>query len=234
MGEDTGQVAPARAVDRAMSLLAAVCESGPLALSDAARATGLPVSTASRLLKTLEAAGFVRRDADAAYGPGARILQLGALALSSQFLPEFAATAMERLAATTGESVYLAVPGHRSTALYVAITEGTHSVRHVNWVGRTVPLDGSAVGAVLRGLTPAKGYIAVRGGVEEDVTAIAAPIVLKSRTMAALTLLVPTYRAGVATVKDHGRRLAAATADLSERLTSGDDPASSVSDSHRN
>ena len=58
---------------------------------------------------------------------------------------------MEELATETGESVYLSVEGHAATALYIGIVEGTHSVRHASWVGRTVPLDTSAAGHALRG-----------------------------------------------------------------------------------
>jgi IclR family acetate operon transcriptional repressor len=80
---------------------------------------------------------------------------------------------MEKLVAETGESVYLSVEGHGGTALYIGIVEGTHSVRHTSWVGRTVPLGKSAAGRALRGRIPEVGYVVVERGVEADVTAIA-------------------------------------------------------------
>ncbi|MDR1152465.1 MAG: IclR family transcriptional regulator [Bifidobacteriaceae bacterium] len=212
---------PARAVERALALLTAACQAGPITLSDAARATDLAVSTAMRLLRTLEAAGFVARDEDGRYGPGALIVQLGAAAMSEQFLVRLCAPAMEDLAAVTGESAYLSVRGHGPTAVYLAIIEGTHSVRHVSWVGRTVPLDGSAAGAVLREEVPARGYVAVARGVEDDVTAICAPIRLRQRTVAALSLLVPSYRVDAARIEELGTRLAIAAAEVSTRLTGG-------------
>ncbi|MDR1295450.1 MAG: helix-turn-helix domain-containing protein [Bifidobacteriaceae bacterium] len=209
----------ARAVERALALLTAACQAGPITLSDAARTTELAISTALRLLRTLEAAGFVARDAEGRYGPGTLIVQLGAAAMSEQFLVRLCAPAMDDLAAATGESVYLSVRGHGSTAVYLAITEGTHSVRHVSWVGRTVRLDGSAAGAVLREEVPASGYVAVARGVEDDVTAICAPIRLRERTVAALSLLVPSYRVDGERTEDLGVRLARVTQDLSARLT---------------
>ncbi|MDR1824240.1 MAG: IclR family transcriptional regulator [Bifidobacteriaceae bacterium] len=207
-----------RTVERALALLAVVCESGQLSLSEAARETNLAVSTALRLLRTLEQAGFVVRDNDGNYRAGARVIQIGAQALSDQALVSLAAGAMEDLVQATGESAYLSVPGHRDTALYLAITEGTHPVRHVSWVGRTVPLDGSAVGAVMGGRTPAIGYVVVESGVEPDVTAIAAPIMLRGRVVAAISLLVPSYRADAAKVASYGSAVVEAAGRVSERL----------------
>src|SRR5439155_1725294 len=82
----------------------------------------------------------------------------------------------------------LSVEGHADTALYISIVEGTHSVRHASWVGRTVPLDTSAAGHALRGRVPAEGYVIVERGVEADVTAIACPVHSEARIVAALSL----------------------------------------------
>ena len=58
----------------------------------------------------------------------------------------------------TGESAYLSVRGHHGTgndhAVYIAIAEGTHSVRHASWVGRSVPLEGHASARSLPGRPP--------------------------------------------------------------------------------
>ena len=67
----TTPTASTRTVDRALDLLAAVTEQPRLSLTEAARATELPASTALRLLRSLEGSGFVARDDDGAYRPGA-------------------------------------------------------------------------------------------------------------------------------------------------------------------
>ncbi|WP_035781011.1 helix-turn-helix domain-containing protein, partial [Arthrobacter sp. H14] len=77
--------ASTRTVERALSLLGTVCDRGSVTLADAARGVDLSASTALRLLRTLEAAGFVRKDDDG-YRPGMRIVQLGAQALSHESL----------------------------------------------------------------------------------------------------------------------------------------------------
>ena len=66
----TTPTASTRTVDRALDLLAAVTEQPRLSLTEAARATELPASTALRLLRSLEGSGFVARDDDGAYRPG--------------------------------------------------------------------------------------------------------------------------------------------------------------------
>jgi urocanate hydratase len=125
---------------------------------------------------------------------------------------------MQRLVEETGESVYLSVEGHRSTALYLDIVEGTHSVRHTSWVGRTIPLDRSAVGSVLLGHTPSKGYVVVERGIEADVTAIAAPIRSENRVVASMSLVIPSYRITDLDVAQYGRALVSAAAGVSAGL----------------
>ncbi|OPX07408.1 IclR family transcriptional regulator [Mycobacterium sp. AT1] len=209
-----------RTVERALALLASVCDRGGANLADTARECELAPSTALRLLRTLEAAGFVRKDESGTYRPGSRIIQLGAQALSDESLVDLAGPAMDELATETGESVYLSVVGHAATAVYINIVEGTHSVRHASWVGRTVPLDVSAAGHALRGKVSDDGYVIVERGVETDVTAIACPVYSQSRIVAAMSLVIPSYRLNADQTTQYGRLLIAAAADVSARLSS--------------
>jgi IclR family acetate operon transcriptional repressor len=209
-----------RTVERALALLATVCERGGANLADSARDCDLAPSTALRLLRTLETTGFVSKDESGMYRPGGRIIQLGAQALSNESLIDLAAEAMEYVATETGESSYLSVEGHAGTALYISIVEGTHSVRHASWVGRTVPLDTSAAGHVLRGKVPEAGYVVVERGVEKDVTAIACPVYSETRIVAALSVVVPSYRLSATQAKQYGRTLLSAAAGITARLSS--------------
>jgi urocanate hydratase len=88
------------------------------------------------------------------------------------------------------------------------VREGTHSVRHASWVGRSIPLKGTAVGAVLSGTTPPAGFVVVRNGVEADVTAIAAPVHAGGRIAAALSVVVPSYRISEDEAAGIGRQVA--------------------------
>ena len=209
-----------RTVERALALLASVCDRGGANLADTARDCELAPSTALRLLRTLETSGFVRKDESGTYRPGSRIIHLGAQALSDESLVDLAGPAMDELATETGESVYLSVVGHAATAVYISIVEGTHSVRHASWVGRTVPLDVSAAGHALRGKVSEDGYVIVERGVETDVTAIACPVYSQRRIVAAMSLVIPSYRLNADQTTQYGRLLIAAAADVSARLSS--------------
>ncbi|WP_104117777.1 IclR family transcriptional regulator [Arthrobacter sp. B1805] len=203
-----------RTVERALVLLGAVCDAGSLTLADAARETDLSASTALRLLRTLEGTGFVRRDALGTYRPGLRVVQLGAQALGHESLVSLAEPALERLVERTGESSYLSVPSHDGEGVYLAMREGTHSVRHASWVGRSIPLEGTAVGAVLTGGHQGDGFVVVRNGVETDVTAIAAPVSPGGRVVAALSVVVPSYRITEAEARRIGALVAREAAAL--------------------
>jgi IclR family transcriptional regulator, acetate operon repressor len=214
-----------RTVERALALLAAICDRGGANLAESARGCGLAPSTALRLLRTLETTGFVSKDeTSGTYRPGSRLIQLGAQALSNESLIDLAKPVMEKLVAETGESAYLSVEGHGATALYISIVEGTHSVRHASWVGRTVPLDISAAGHALGGRVPDEGYVVVERGVEADVTALASPIYSEARIVAALSLVVPTYRLTASQARHYGRMLASAADVLSAGLSRRSNP----------
>ncbi|MDQ6658538.1 MAG: helix-turn-helix domain-containing protein [Actinomycetota bacterium] len=194
-----------RTVDRALDLLGVVCRDSPVSLTECARQCGLPASTALRLLRSLISAEFVARGADGAFHPGVRVLQLGASALGRQSLVGLAQPSLARIVERTGESAYLVVRGSRDTALYLAMAEGTHPVRHTSWVGRAIELADLAVGAALRGEVPPAGYLAQRDRLEPDITAIAAPIRRPGGIAGALNLLGPTYRINDDTAHQYGR-----------------------------
>jgi len=183
-----------RTVERALGLLAQVCAEGAISLTDCARRTELSPSTALRLLRTLESADFVARDHRGFFRAGPRLIQLGATALGRESLVGIAEPSLQRIVAASGESAYISILGPGDTALYVGMVEGTHAVRHTNWVGRTVPLEGSAVGVALRGVVPEAGYVVRKSSVGSDVTAIAAPIRRPGGIAGAVSLAGPNYR----------------------------------------
>jgi urocanate hydratase len=210
--------ASTRTVERALDLLAGVCAQGPVSLTECARLAGLPPSTALRLLRTLESTGFVARDDAGAFRAGPRVIQLGATALGRHSLVELAQPALQRIVEQTGESAYLVVRGTGDTALYLAMAEGTHAVRHTSWVGRAIELADLAVGAALRGDVPDSGYVAQRDRIEPDVTAIAAPVRRPGGIAAAVNLLGPTYRIDEETSHVYGRIVSHEAAVIGEQL----------------
>jgi len=229
MGASGGAIAPVRGsstrtVERALALLSEVCAREAVTLTECARHTHLPASTALRLLRTLEAAGFISRDDEGgSFRAGPRMIQLGATALGRNELARLAQPALERIGSATRESAYLSVKGVDETAIYIAQVEGTHAVRHSSWIGRAVPLDGLAVGLVFRGEVPPEGYVAGRDRFEPDVTAIVAPVRYPGGIAGALSVLGPTYRIDPETMHAYGRIVATEAAELSTRLGSPPD-----------
>jgi IclR family acetate operon transcriptional repressor len=193
-----------RSVERALGLLSEVCAEGSITLSECARRVQLPASTALRLLRTMESAGFVARDNDGSFRAGGRLIQVGAVALGRQSLVGLAEPGMQRIVEATGESSYLAIAGPRETAIYIAMVEGTHAVRHTSWVGRSVSRTDLAVGRALQGDDTDTGYFAERDRLEPDVTAIVASIFRPGGIAGALSVLGPTYRIDDEVMHEYG------------------------------
>jgi IclR family acetate operon transcriptional repressor len=226
LSASTTQAGQTRTVDRALDLLALVCDGGAPSLSECARRSRLPASTALRLLRTLEVRGFVRRNEHGSFIPGTRVLQVGAMALGRESLIRLGEPGLQRIVDATGESAYLSMRGPGDTAVYVAVAEGTRAVRHTSWVGRSVPMDGLAVGEVFTGRTPPCGYVAQRDRHEPDVTAVVAPVTSPGGIAGAVSLLGPSYRISDATMQEFGRIVSAEARRVSEQLgdTSPDVP----------
>lgn len=186
---------PVRAVQRALDVLNCFAdEPAKLTLSEVARATGLPISTVSRLLATLENAGFLRRSAGA-YACGPRLIQIGLNGLRNLPIYEIAERHLARLTEITGESSYLGISGDDGNIIYVRQSLSSKSIRHAAWLGRSVPVQGTAIGRAITGNVGAHGFAATRQTLEADVTAIAAPIYGPDGSIvAAINLTGPTYR----------------------------------------
>jgi IclR family acetate operon transcriptional repressor len=189
-----------RSVGRALDLLEIVIAEGETNLTTAASTAGLTPTTALRHLRALESRGYVRRDADGSYSAGPTVLRLAATARSEgpfARLVRLAQPVLDELTDRTGESSYLAVrDGER--AVYLATCESTRSIRHVGWVGKAVPLAGTAIGEALAGLPGARTR---SGAVEADITAVARAITDGELVAAAISIIGPAHRMDRAAVE---------------------------------
>ena len=184
-----------RSVERALRLITAAVEAPDgIGLIDAARLADLAPSTATRILRTLEGAGFVTRRDDGAYRAGVELIRLGALTASSSPLLTAAQPHLDELTATTGESSYLTIALDRTWASYVRMAQSSRSVRHVSWLGRRIPRASSAAGAALAGRVNNRGVAIVTDGVEPDTTAIAIPVREQDSIVAAINVVGPSFR----------------------------------------
>jgi IclR family acetate operon transcriptional repressor len=205
-----------RAVERALHLLEAVARSsGGARLSDLARGTGVPASTALRLLRTLEHERFVRRDEAGGFHAGSGLLALAA-ALEELPLIQLAEPHLRGLVDALGETASLGVLDEAGDALYLAQVPSPHAIRYASWRGRRVPGGVSALGLALRG---AAAPVVRRDAVEEGVTAVAAPVHGPSGAIvAALSVTGPTFRLGDAAAARASAAVTDAAAGLSREL----------------
>lgn len=216
MAEQAGGSGGTRAVERALALLSHVCEVGEVTLTDAARAVGLSPATALRLLRTLEAEGYVLRG-ESGYRPGARSIQIGAQAMAHHALVAVADDVLDDLLDQVNENLYLGMESGDSI-LYVAGRLGRRPVGLESWLGRTIPRVGTAAGEVFDRRVGADRVAVVRGGADVESTSISAPILVADQVIASLSVVVPHHRATDEAIADISGRLLVAVQQIAARL----------------
>jgi IclR family pca regulon transcriptional regulator len=117
-------------------------------VTDLAEAAGLPMPTAYRVVMTLTAEGYLDHLPNGDYRPGVRVLTLGTAALHSLDLVALATPRLQQLAASTGETVNLAVlTGDR--VLYLVRLRNSDLVTANIQVGSTLPAVHTSIGKLL-------------------------------------------------------------------------------------
>ncbi len=151
------------AIDRGAELLVRVLESArPVALAELASASGIPKSTASRLVSALERQGLVEQDGERGrLRPGPAILRVAERNLLERSVVHLAGPSLDALGEATGETINLAVPA-RTGVEHVAQVESRHFLGAGQWLGRSVDYHCTAVGKVFMAFgraTPARPLV---------------------------------------------------------------------------
>lgn len=142
-------------IGRGLSVLAAFTPAAPrLTLTEIATKTGMPKSSAFRIIYTLRKLGFLGFDpGDERFFPGPRCMALGFSALRGMDMVEIARPYLLQLANETGEVVNLAVRDG-DEAVYCARI-GEPKIININApVGTRHPLAATAVGRVFLSFLP--------------------------------------------------------------------------------
>jgi DNA-binding IclR family transcriptional regulator len=148
MGGNTRELGR-RSSSRLLALLGAFATGAqPMSLTELARTSDLPVSTAHRLLGELCDWGAVQRSAEGGYEIGPRLGQIGSLAPQSRNLRARALPFMEDLHEATRENVELAVRDGKH-ALNVNHILGRRSVGMMTEVAGLMPLHATGVGKII-------------------------------------------------------------------------------------
>lgn len=128
-----------QSVDRAFALLTEV-GSRPASLTELATRVGLPLSTTSRLLSTLENLGAVERLEDSGqFRIGPSILAMAAGIESSLSLRTLANPVLRALMEDVGEAAGLSVPAGY-TMHYIDQVDSDKAVQVQDWVGIRIPM----------------------------------------------------------------------------------------------
>lgn len=145
--ERSGQV---QSLVRALRLLQEVADAGDgITLTEVANRVGLPVSSAHRLLSTLQQEGFVRFDGERTlWFVGVKAFSVGNAFLRARDLVQVARPYMRGLMEQCDETVNLAVEDS-GQIIYLAQIECRQMMRALASPGARVPMHSSAVGKVL-------------------------------------------------------------------------------------
>ncbi|MGC1206468.1 MAG: IclR family transcriptional regulator [Ornithinimicrobium sp.] len=138
-----------QSVDRALSVLTVLARVGESGVTDIARELGVHKSTVFRLVATLEAHDLVEQHVERGkYRLGVGILRLAGATNARLDVVQEARSIARDLAATTGETVNVAILSDTS-ALYVDQVAGPSGLQPHNWVGQRIPLHATSNGKVL-------------------------------------------------------------------------------------
>ncbi|MGA2390755.1 MAG: IclR family transcriptional regulator [Candidatus Sulfotelmatobacter sp.] len=174
---------PSAAVERALAILEAVAqESKGLSNAEISRKLQIPKSSASYILRTLEAQNYLTRADSGKYKVGLKILSLSRGALSDLDVRGVALPIMRHLTRQTGLTSHLAILDGPE-AVYVEKVEPESFIRMDTWVGRRMRVHATSVGKALVAHIPqdALERIISKAGMEKRTpkTIITLPKLLK-------------------------------------------------------
>lgn len=146
-----------QSVLRSLAVLETVSEMQPVGVSKLARTIALPKPTVSRILKTLEHAGWVTAEGE----PGdvrwiitARALSVGSHVMNQVDLRALARPIITQLGTETDENIHLSVPDGRMLVL-VDKVHSSRSVQTIAQIGERVPMHLTASGWAFLSRLPA-------------------------------------------------------------------------------
>ena len=142
-----------QSIERAFAVLAVLAD-GPIGVTDVADRTGLPKSTAARLLASLAREGVVEQvPGDTRYRLGGRLAMLAAGLLPTRSLGRLARPSLVELSDTVGEAAGLSVP-EGDLVHYIDQVDTPNPVSVRDWTGSRLPMHAVSSGQVLLAFRP--------------------------------------------------------------------------------
>lgn len=138
-----------RVIERVAQILETLSSHESLSLKEISDTCGLAVSTASRLLDSMQRSGMVEREHfTKRYQLGRMLFRLVASSKPRKDVIAAAHPVLEDLAGKTGEDALLAEL-HGTVAVFIDRVEGSHPLKIVNMIGRPEPVYYGAFRKVL-------------------------------------------------------------------------------------
>jgi len=139
-----------KSADRVLDILELFAElQQPMSLTEIARRLNLPASSTHKLLKNMEARGFLETDKhEKMFDLGHKTFEIGTRYVQKTNLSAEFQTIAERIVDDINESVFLSVRD-ADKILYIGEKQSTHPIRFVSHMGMKLPLHATAMGKVL-------------------------------------------------------------------------------------
>jgi IclR family acetate operon transcriptional repressor len=155
---DAGAV---QSLDRGLRILGIVSAGDGLSLSEVAAASGLPASTAYRMLSTLEAHGMVEFDKnEQLWSVGVGTYRIGTAFLRRRKLVDRSRLIMQNLMEETGETANLGV-AEDDCVVFVSQVETHQAIRAFFRPGQRSPFHASGIGKAVLAHLPAERVTAI-------------------------------------------------------------------------
>ena len=221
-------LAGAGSLGKGVAILEHLAAAGAATLLQVASGTGMPRSTAHRLLSALVAHGLVEKDGGG-YRLGSRLVELGRLAGQRRpSLAQAATPALLWLRDQTGEStqLYVAEGGRR---VCIVSLESPHSLRTIVPLGAALPMERGSAGRALTGERRPGEPMGWTESVEErepGVASVSAPVHAGSSVVAAVSVSGPVER----TSRRPGRRYGTLVEEAARRVSGCLEPRASSSE----
>lgn len=153
---------PSASVERALAILEAVAHrAGGLNNAEISRKLGIPKSSASYILRTLERHGYLRREHESGkYRVGLKVLSLSRDILTGLDIRGVALPAMRELVRRCNLTCHLAILDG-AEAVYIEKVESEDFIQMHTWIGRRIEVHTTGIGKALVAYMPEKAIEAI-------------------------------------------------------------------------
>jgi len=189
-------------------------ETGYLLEQEIAVRAQLPHEVVQVVVARLEASGIMTRSDSDVCALGLRLVSLAGQVGGLERLRSCAQPSLIRLRDTTAESANLVVPDGEFS-ICIDQVESRQPLRHTGWIGKRVPLAGTATGAAFAGTSGAQ---VADGAVEPGVTAVACLVQGAHDPRAVVGLTGPSFRLSGQVLVLARIAVESAAQDIGERL----------------